>query len=234
MTPGLARIDVALAAQQHARYVETLKYLGLTITQLPADDALPDCCFVEDCAVIAGDTGLICMPGTPSRRGEQNAVRDAVASRLRTVSMHLPNTLDGGDVMRIGRRIYVGASTRTNAGGIEQLRSLFESDGYEVISVPVKQDTLHLKCACSPLGDGVLVAEGAFPAGTFADLRVITIPREEAYAANVVSVGRTVVMAEGYPKVRRAIEVAGFDVIALDVSELHKADGSLTCLSILD
>lgn len=226
-------IDVERARAQHAAYVAALEGLGLAVAVLPPDDAHPDACFVEDCAVIAAGRALLTRPGAPSRLGEVQAIATALAPRLPVTAMEGPATLDGGDVLRSGDRLYVGRSGRTNPAGVAALRATFEGAGLAVVEVPVA-GMLHLKCAASALdAETLLVAEGAFPAGTFADRRVIAIPAAEAYAANVVVVGRTALVADGHPHTRAALEAHGYEVVALDVSEIRKADGSLTCLSIL-
>lgn len=234
MTPHAgAPIDVALAREQHATYVEALRGLGLAVTVLDADDAHPDCCFVEDTCVLAGDVALVTTPGAPSRRGEVPAIRAALPAGHRVEAMALPATLDGGDCLRTARRIYVGRTARTNAAGVTILREAFAPLGLTVVEVPVA-DALHLKCFATPLGnETLLLAEGWLAPATFDDQRVITIPAEEAYAANVLAVGDTVLMAAGFPRTRRILQANGFKVIALDTTEFRKADGSLTCLSLL-
>jgi len=146
--------------------------------------------------------------------------------------MRAPATLDGGDCLRLGRRLFVGQSGRTNAAGLQAVRETFGPEGFEVLPVAVGE-VLHLKCVCSPLGaDRVLAAEGTLPEDTFAGVQVLWVPHEERYAANCVAVGRRVLIAAGHPRTRALLEGAGFSPLELDVSELRKADGSLTCLSV--
>jgi dimethylargininase len=226
-------IDVARARAQHAGYVAALRRAGAEVIELPADDALPDCCFVEDTAVIAGGVALLARPGAPARQAEPAAVRAALAARLPVHEMTAPATLDGGDCLRLGRRLHVGRSARTSAAGAARAREVFAPAGVEVIEVPV-EGALHLKSVCSPLGDDVvLVAEGALPPGTFAGAREIVVPAAEAPAANAVVIGRTALVAAGFPETARLVAAAGFEVIPVDTSEMRKADGALTCLSIL-
>jgi dimethylargininase len=228
-----APIELAVARAQHDGYVSALASLGPRVTVLPADDALPDCCFVEDTAVVADGIALITTPGAPSRRGEPRAVRDALAPLLEIAEVGAAGTLDGGDVLRIGRRMYVGRSARTDAGGARRLREVFGARGYDVREVSIGA-LLHLKCACSSLdGDDVLVAEGALPPSVFEGLRVVQAPAAEAYAANCVAIGRRVLMAAGFPGTARALRAAGYEPTELPVTEFRKADGSLTCLSLL-
>ena len=232
--PVSIEIDVALARQQHAAYVAGLEWLGATVTRLEADPRFPDGCFVEDCAVIAGGVALLTRPGAPSRQGEVTEVAAALERLLECATMAAPATLDGGDCLRIGRRIFVGRSARSNQAGIQRLADVFMPRGLRVVAVALPAGVLHLKCVCSSLGDGrVLVAEGVLPAGTFEDLALVEVPREEAYAANCVAVGGRALMAAGFPGARAAVEAAGLEVRTLEVSETRKADGALTCMSLL-
>jgi len=233
MRPKTAAIDVELARRQHREYAEALTRAGAELVELPADDELPDGCFVEDCALVAGGTALITRPGAPSRRGEIVEVRRALERVLRIELMNEPATLDGGDCMRVGKRIFVGRSQRTNDAGIARVREVFGPLGFEVIAVPLRE-VLHLKCVCSPLDDEtILLADNTIPRAVFDDLRVLTVPTDEECAANAVALGRTVLVAAGHPVTARVVAASGFEVLAVDTSEIRKADGALTCLSIL-
>lgn len=225
--------DLPLAKSQHRAYVDALKAIGLKVKVLPADDRFPDCCFVEDCAVVANGVALITNPGTPSRRGEEEGVMAFLSQHFRIETMAMPAMLEGGDCLRVGQKLFIGNSDRTNQAGIDRAREVFEPLGLEVAVVPVN-DVLHLKCVCSPLSSSkILLGERTIPREYFAEVDVIEIPHDEAYAANCVSVNGTVLMAQGYTETQRRIEAEGLKVILLDTSEIKKADGSLTCLSIL-
>ena len=227
-------IDVARAAEQHAAYRAALASWGLTVERLPADATYPDGCFVEDTAVVAGKLAVITRPGAPSRRGEVDAVAAALAQYVELSWMEGPATLDGGDVLRAGKRFVVGRSARTNEDGIAALRAAVAPRGYEVRAVPMEEGVLHLKCVCSPLADDlVLVAEGTIDPAAFAPARVIVVPRDEAYAANAVAWNGRALLPAGHPRTKRLVEAAGFTVTELDNSELRKADSALTCLSVL-
>ncbi len=226
-------IDVARARTQHAAYVAALRRAGAEVLLLPADDALPDACFVEDTAVVAGGIALVTRPGAPSRQAEPPAIAAALAPHVRLATMHAPATLDGGDCLRLGRRLHIGRSARTNAEGIARARAVFAPLGIEVIELAVN-GALHLKSVSSPLGDdAVLVAEGALPPGSFGVARELVVPAEEAPAANAVIVHRGALVAAGFPRTARLVASAGFEVLAVDNSELRKADSALTCLSVL-
>ena len=232
-TPPERPIDVARARVQHAEYVSALGRLGAEVVALPADQACPDCCFVEDTAVVAAGVALLTRPGAPSRRDEVPGVAAALAGRCELVRMEAPATLDGGDCLRAGHTFYVGRSRRTNAEGIAWLAAAFGPRGFRVVPVELPAGVLHLKSVCSPLGDDrVLVAEDVPPA-TFAGLRAIVVPAEEAHAANAVVVGGGAVVAAGCPRTQSLVEAEGFRTLAVDTSEMRKADGALTCLSIV-
>lgn len=233
MHPAAEAIDVARARAQHAQYVDALREAGLEVVELPPLDAHPDACFVEDCALVARGTALITRPGAPSRRGEADSIAEALAATHRVAPTQAPATIDGGDCMRVGNTWFVGQSARTNAAGAARVREVFGPLGDSVIEVPVR-DFLHLKCTASRIDErAVLVAEGTVDHAAFAGFDVVTVPREEAYAANAVVVHGTAIIAKGYPATRAALERRGLRIIELVLSEIAKADGSLTCMSIL-
>jgi dimethylargininase len=227
-------IDVALAREQHAEYRAALEAIGVDVTTLDPDEACPDCCFVEDTAVVAEGLALITRPGALSRRAETEAVLAALAPALEIATTLAPATLDGGDCMRIGRTFYVGRSTRTNAAGIARLAEVFAPRGLRVVPLELPPGVLHLKCVCSPLGgDRVLLAEESLPRAMFPGADVVWAPASEAYASNVVAMGAHVLVAAEYPRTRDVLESAGFAAHPVRTSEVRKADGSLTCQSIL-
>ncbi len=224
-------IDVELARSQHAAYVAALAASGVTVETVDADDAHPDCVFVEDTAVIVDGVALITQPGAPSRRGETAPIAAALARHVEIVRMTGDATLDGGDCMRVGDTLYVGASARTNSAGIARLTEVFSR--LRVVTVWLPAHVLHLKCVCTPLGDDrMLLADGTLAAAAF-DARVIRVPAEETYAANAVAVGSHVIVADGFPRTAEALSAAGLTIHAVPVSEVRKADGSLTCQSLL-
>lgn len=224
-------IDVALARAQHAAYEAALVACGATVDQLAADEACPDCVFVEDTAVIVGDTALITQPGAPTRRAETAAIARALERGLRVERMTGEATLDGGDCMRVGDTIYVGRSARTNAAGIARLAEVFAH--LRVVAVAMPPHVLHLKCVCSPLGgDRILLADDAIPPSTFA-AEILRVPARETYAANAVAIGDHVIVADGFPRTHEVLARAGLTLHPVPTSEVRKADGSLTCQSLL-
>lgn len=223
-------IDPDRVTRQHAGYVAALRAAGLVIVEIPVAPELPDACFVEDQAVVHRGVTVLCRTGAPSRRAEAPEVAAALDPGAYLVEE--PATIDGGDVLALGDRVLVGRSARTNEAGIAALRHAFAGAGIPVYPVDVPGHELHLKCLCSPLADDlVLVAEGTVDPDAFG-CPVIEVPAEEAYAANAVAVGRTVLVAAGHPETARRVAAAGFEVVAVDTSEIRKADGALTCLSI--
>jgi dimethylargininase len=232
-------IDVARARGQHAAYVAALAALGLEIVRAERDDACPDGVFVEDTAVVAGGTIVLTRPGAPSRRAEVASVARVLAGRgARLLTMPEPATLDGGDCLRLdaARVIYVGRSARTNAAGAAFLRAAVAEEGFRVVEVAMPAGVLHLKSVCAPLGaDAVVVAEGTLPDDVFAasGARVVHVPPAEAAAANVVYYGRGALVAADGDETAARVAAEGFAVRRVDTSELRKADGALTCLSVI-
>ncbi|HEY5946562.1 MAG TPA: arginine deiminase-related protein [Kofleriaceae bacterium] len=226
--------DLSLARRQHAAYCAALAELGADVKLLPAADELADSCFVEDTAVVAAGVALITRPGAESRRAEPSATAEALRGRYELAIIEEPGTLDGGDCMRVGSTIYVGRSARTNPAGIARLAGVFEARGLRVVALDMPARVLHLKCVCAPLGDDrITLADDSIPRDAFGDLDVVRVPVDESYAANVLCIGDRVLVADGFPRTREALERAGLRVTPLDTTEFRKADGALTCLSIL-
>ena len=226
-------IDVALAREQHARYMEALRIAGLEVVRVPPDERFPDCCFVEDPVVVVGGNGLMCSMGAASRRGEGDTLRGALTGFGKsTVEMEGAARLDGGDVMVAGQNIFVGLTDRTNAGGIEALRSMAEPGGYQVTAIEVHA-ALHLKSVCAYLGGGhIAVVPGHVDEAVFQDYPLIEVAKSDEYSANCIDINGTVIVADGFPHTQQSIEAAGYDTIVVAVSEFRKGDGGLSCLSI--
>jgi dimethylargininase len=227
-----ASIDVALAREQHQHYCAALRAAGLSVMRIEADDRFPDCCFVEDPALVVDDLALVLNVGVASRRGESEAVRQVLSAEKRVVEIGSPATLEGGDVLRIGDRLYVGLTERSNRKGIEALRSLLDGERYEVIPVEL-DNALHLKSACAYLGSNwVVCSPGHFDESVFADYDRIDVPAADAYSVNCLALNDIVLVAEGYPGTKMKIEGAGFKTVEVPVSEFRKGDGGLSCLSL--
>ncbi len=226
-------IDVARARAQHAAYEEQLRALGCTVRRLPEAPDLPDAVFVEDCAVVLDELAIIARPGAASRRPETAAVEQALAGLRPLNRIAAPATLDGGDVLRVGRTLFVGASSRTNDAAIAQLRGFVEPFGYRVVAVEVR-GCLHLKSAVTEVAPRTLLVNRAWLAGeAFADFDRIDVDPGEPFAANALRVGDAIVYPAAFPGTRARLEARGLDVRAVDVSELAKAEGAVTCCSLI-
>lgn len=227
-------IDLALAREQHAAYRAALASLGFEVIALPVADALPDSCFVEDTAVVAGGLALITRPGAPSRQAETAAIAAALGERLELAYMTEPATLDGGDCMRVGNTIYAARSARTNAAGIARLIDVFAPRGIHIVPIALPEGVLHLKCVCAPLAeDRITLDEATLSRNEFDGVHVVAIPPGESYAANVLASGDRVLVAAGFPRTLDVLAAAGFTPMPLATTEFRKADAALTCLSIL-
>jgi len=226
-------IAVARAQEQHHAYEKLLEKLGARVISLPAEPALPDSMFVEDPAIVLDELAVILPLGTDSRRPEAASLAKAL-SRFRDLAyVTLPGTLEGGDVLRIGRKLFVGLTRRSNPEGIRQLAAILAPHNYEVIAVPVS-GCLHLKSAVTHIGGNTLVANRAmFDATPLASYDWIDVDPAERHAANALAFGGTVIFPASFPRTRARIEAGGFHVTPLDISELQKAESGLTCSSLL-
>jgi dimethylargininase len=230
-----APIDVPLARAQHDAYVATLRALGAHVDVLASDDASPDACFIEDTAVVTGAHALATRPGGPSRRAEVAPVAADLARDLTVHPMEAPATLDGGDVLRIGSRLFVGLSSRTNADGVAALARVAAYDGLTVVTVHVRGG-LHLKSACTLasasllLHDPRVIREADLEAFRSAGVEHLAV--EEAAGANVLALAGAVLVSAAAPRTADALRTRGLDVRVVHVSEFHKGDGALTCLSL--
>jgi dimethylargininase len=228
-----AAIDAQRAMRQHRDYTQSLQALGCSLEWLPPLPQCPDSVFVEDTAVVLAEVAVITRPGAAPRRGETATVAQALGQHTRVAAIAEPGCLDGGDVLHIGRTLHVGASGRTNEDGIDQLGRLLRPHGYRVEKVRLA-GCLHLKSACTFIPpDQVLVNPDWIDPTTFGPLRVIAVDEREPQAANTLTIGGTTLVSAAYPHTRRRLEAAGVRTRAVDVSELHKAEGALTCMSLL-
>ncbi len=228
-----APIDLEKAVQQHHDYENMLKHFGAQVQSLPAENTLPDSMFVEDPAIVLDELAVIFPLGTESRRAEAVSLALAIAAYRQLKHVKLPGTAEGGDILRVGRQLFVGLSTRTNEEGIRQLRSIVEPFNYRVTAVPVT-GCLHLKSAVTFLGRNTLLANRQwFDVSLFTGFDWIDVAPEEPHAANALAFGNTVVLPASFPRTRSRIEARRFDVTPLDISELQKAESGLTCSSLL-
>ncbi|HEX9632214.1 MAG TPA: arginine deiminase-related protein [Gemmatimonadales bacterium] len=226
-------LDVGLARDQHAGYVAVLRDLGVEVVELPGEPALPDAVFVEDAAVVLDEVAVLTNPGAASRRPEVPSVAAALAPFRPLRHLEPPATLDGGDVVRVDRTLFVGRSSRTNDAGTDRLAEVVAPHGYAVRPVRLG-GCLHLKSACTYLGDGVVLANPAWvDVRRFEDCRVLEVTAGEPRAANTFRVGNTLVMAAGFPHTTALIEDAGFAVRTVPLTELQKAEAGGSCMSLV-
>ena len=227
-------IDLERARAQHDAYEWALVELGCTVRRVDSGAEVPDSVFVEDAAVVFREGAVIARPGAESRRAETQAVAEALARfGLSHRDIQEPGTLDGGDVLVVGRNVFVGASRRTNAAGINQLRQIVTRLGYSVRAVPV-EDCLHLKSAVTAVGPKtLLINRNWVAADAFSDLRLIDVDDDEPHAANALLVGDVVICAAAFPKTRARLEQHGLRVKAVEVDEITKAEGGVTCCSLI-
>jgi dimethylargininase len=226
-------IDPALAAMQHSAYEARLEQLGVRVISLPALAEYPDCVFVEDGALVLDEVAVITRPGVSSRVGEVESLAHEVARHRDILTLEAPATLEGGDVMRAGKTLYVGLTRRTNVAGIQQLARLLEPFGYWITPVEV-HDCLHLKSACSYVGDETILANRAWlDDAAFCGLKVLDVPPAEPHGANALRVGGNVLLPASCPRTAALMEASGFRVTTVDTSELIKAEGGVTCMSLL-
>ena len=233
------RVEIAVDVleRQHAAYRDALAAAGAHVIALDAIEALPDSVFVEDAAVVLDGIAVLTRPGTPSRAPEPAHVADALAAQRTLARIDAPGTLEGGDVLRIGRTLYVGLTTRTNREGIEQLARLVRPHGYAVVPVATP-GALHLKTACTALDEETLLANPAWiDLAPFAGFRVLHVADGEAFASNVLPVDDTRIVNAAFPRTRERIEAhaqaTGLRTIAVDISEFGKAEAGLTCMSLV-
>ncbi|MEO6138745.1 MAG: arginine deiminase-related protein [Luteimonas sp.] len=226
-------IDPERAAAQHQDYRNALRALGCKLLELPMLPEMPDAVFVEDMAVVLDEVAIVTRAGATSRRGESQSVADALMPYRTAHAIQAPGTLEGGDVVRIGRTLYVGQAARSNADGIAQLRSLLAPYDYRVEAVPT-HGCLHLKSAVSVVADGMLLVQPAWvDTGLFANHRLIEIDPEEEHAANALRIGDSVIHPACFPRTRQRLRAAGITVVPVDISELQKAEGAVTCCSLV-
>jgi dimethylargininase len=232
-------IDLERARRQHAQYEQTLQSLGVEIHRLPALDDQPDAVFVEDVALVLDECAILTNPGAVSRRPEVDSVADALRSYRETFFLQAPGTLDGGDVLRVEDTLFVGLSDRSNQVAVDQLEHILHSinlkfgSKYHCRAVQVS-GCLHLKSAVTQIDDELLLVNPDWiQEEDFPNLRLIRVDPTEPYAANALRIGDTVIYPSAYTKTKARLLEAGIQVVTLEADELAKAEGALTCCSLL-
>ena len=227
-------LDLNRARAQHSAYEWALVEAGCTVRRLDSGPDMPDAVFVEDAAVVVDEGAIITRPGAEPRRVEAPAVAEALARHGRPLQhIQAPGTLDGGDVLVVGRRVFVGLSARSNRAGIDQVARILGAVGYEVRQVPV-EGCLHLKSAVTRVGrNTVLIHRDLVPAEAFAGLTLIDVDPDEPSGANALLVGDVIIYPATFPKTRARLTARGLRVRTVEVDELQKAEGAVTCCSVI-
>jgi len=226
-------IDVAAARAQHEAYEQALADAGYRIRRLPAGREMPDSVFVEDIAVVFDELAIVARPGAVSRRTEVAAIADALAAYRPLRRIEAPGTMDGGDVLVAGRRVYVGLSSRTNRAAVQQMRALLAPHGYTVCEVVV-DGCLHLKSAVTAIDDGVLLVNRRWiDAAAFGGFELVDVDSSEPWAANALRLRDRIVFPSAFPRTADRLRARGLRLVSLEVGELAKAEGAVTCCSLI-
>jgi dimethylargininase len=226
-------IDIQRARAQHAEYEAALKQLGLAVLSLPEEPSLADSVFVEDTALVLDECAIILRPGADSRRSETESITRVLSPYRKLFTIQAPARVDGGDILRVGRQVYIGLSTRSDTNAMEQIQDFLQPYGYEVHAVKVT-GCLHLKSAVTQVAEDALVINPAWvDKKNFAGMKFIEIEPSEPYAANALWVGDTVLYPKAFPRTRKKLMDAGIKILDVDADELAKAEGALTCCSLL-
>ncbi len=226
-------LDVAVATRQHAAYELCLEQIGVRVMPLRPMPKAPDAVFIQDTAVVVDEVAVMATMGAACRAGEVESVGEALAPHRPLKRLMPPATLEGGDVVRVGRTLYVGVSGRTNCEGIRQLSDILAPYEYQVRPVDVR-GCLHLSTGCSYLGRGLMLLNPEWvDAAPFRQFEILEVPETEPWAANTIAVGDAVMVASAFERTCSLVAGQGFEVVATDISELHKAEGALTCMSLM-
>lgn len=229
---NLGKPDYQLCLKQHKAYIEALKICGLEVIELEAEENFPDSTFVEDTAIVTEKCAIITHPGHESRRGETKSIANELKKYRPIEQIIAPGTLDGGDIMQVEGRFFIGLSDRTNKEGAAQLTGFLNKYGYTASTIEVK-DILHLKSGVNYIGDGIIVLmESLKDLNEVSSFKKILIKPEETYASNCLRINDCIVMAKGFPDTKKKLSATSYKIIELDMSEFEKMDGGLSCLSL--
>ncbi len=227
------KIDSGVLRQQHQQYEAALWSLGCEVVTVPTESSLPDSVFIEDTAIVLDEVAVLCRPGAESRRPEVAGVGNILQKYRVIASIQPPGTLDGGDLLRVGKLIFAGLSTRSNQSGIEQLRQIVADYGYLVKTIEISE-CLHLKSAVSEIAPGsLLINPDWISRSALGDFELIDVDSEEPHSANALIVGQGVIYPSSFPRTLEKLLSRGIAVTPVDISELQKAEGSVTCCSLI-
>ena len=231
-TSNLGVPDYELILKQHAVYIDTLKSIGIDVIELDPLPDYPDAHFVEDTVVVTPDVAIITNPGAPSRQGEEKSIAEVILRYRQVEYIQAPGTVDGGDVLMMGNHFFIGISERTNHQGADQMGKILEKHGNTFTPIPVGAG-LHFKSNVNSVAPNTLLVAGdAADHQAFHEYDKIRVGNEESYAANTLWINNHLLMPRGFPDTKTKLKKLGMPIIELDVSEMQKMDGGLTCLSI--
>ncbi len=231
-TAGLGKPDYDLALKQHDNYCQILTDLGLDVTVLDPEPGFPDCCFVEDTAVVCEHVAVIAPLGAPTRQGEQETIAPVLAQFKPTVRVTAPSNFEGGDVLQVEKTFFIGLTERTNQAGADALGAAVSEHGYQWHAMECGP-SLHFKTDVNYIGNNTLLVSPFFAnAPELADFTCIVVEDDEAYARNCLHINGTTIVPAGFPKTQAKVEALGLPIAVIDVSEYRKLDGGLTCLSL--
>jgi len=226
-------INYKRACAQHKQYEDALRSLGIDVVSLDAESGLPDSVFVEDVALVLDECAIMLNPGAPSRRPEVASVERALAPYREIFRIQPPATVDGGDILRVGKRIYVGLSGRSTEEAIDQIKAILEPRSYQVRGVRVT-GCLHLKSAVTQVSDDTLLINPEWVSkDDFSGMDFIEVALSEPYAANAVLVDGSIIYPSTFPKTMAILDKVGINLLTVDADELAKAEGALTCCSLI-
>lgn len=226
-------IDLEVAHAQHLEYVQALESLGCEVIELPEEHHLPDSVFVEDTAFILPEVAVITRPGADSRKPEIESIVKALSPYKRLVHITEPASVDGGDVLILGKNIYIGLSLRSNAEAIDQTQSLLKEYGYTVIGVEM-HDCLHLKTAITKVDDQtVLINPNWVDTSHFKAFHWIEVDASEPFAANCLPINGQIIYPTSFPETAKKLTAHGCKIFPVHVDELAKAEGAVTCCSLI-
>jgi dimethylargininase len=228
-----APIDYGRACEQHADYCAALRECGANVVTLDVNREHPDCCFVEDTAIVLDEVAVMMSMGAASRRPEPAGIEPELRKFRQIERVTLPASIDGGDVVRVGGMLFVGLSSRTNTAAVNRLTEIGQRFGYEVAAVRMR-DCLHLKSGCTALPDDrLLINPNWVESDDLGGFDLVHVPAEESWAADVLSINGRVCMSAAFPQTAELVRGLGFDVKSIDLSEFAKAEGGVTCMSLV-
>jgi dimethylargininase len=226
-------INYELALQQHNAYCQAIENCGVCVQRLAVNLAFPDSCFIEDNAIVVDEVAIVTSMGSSSRQDEPKAIAPELAKYKEIVRLELPAKIEGGDVLRIGKKLYVGISGRTNIKGANELAGILKPWNYEVTPVKFK-DCLHLKTACTAIDEQTLLINPQWIVPeTFSEYKLLFVPEDECWAANTLRVKDTIFLQDRFPKTHELVKKHHESIKILDISEFQKVEAGLSCLSII-